>query len=574
MLLLNLSETKTKVFAISEKLFWDQPEIFNRWKEVSKVTTPTEIESGIINDNSQSFSALYYLLTTILKQENVKDLNTVIDKYGKQIKELISPLIINELEGNVENKQEIIQQLLKFEVAETGSSLLYHKLREAISLNQFIEKEGVPTVQIKNGSITHVAEIHTHNEDSIILTNAEVEQWETLMTRAITSMDDLTADTFDVISILWMKSANSENDMISFSHEDVLNMRQIQKKKNAAGYESFRKKDRDEVMKRLAALASIWIRVDEDDEVQFIEKRNSLDKDYKKANLKRLFQVDNVTVASDRSTDEMMGILECDIRPGELLSSYLFGAKRSTGFLSLKALQYNPIKHKYHKRLTRYLSWQWRIRQRKADFERPYKIGGNKGGLLSVMGMNIILERPMRTRDSFENVLDTLQADGVIDTWYYTEIDEDKIGKGNKGWLENYWATLTVVIIPPEEILRLENTNTQQRQPLNIDMKLVTDMVKKSNEQIEEQSNKVAEAEPVQLSLDLLYNSDDKEKEKETPFSPELVKELRLKRGLSVSRAAKEIGIAHTTLSRYENGLIQKPNSKNDHKIKIWINRK
>lgn len=571
-MLLNLSEMKIKVFNISKKLFWDQPVIIKKWEEVSKVTTPTEVENGIINGTSQSFSALYYLFMTILKQEEIESINAIVERYGKQIKELITPLIVSELEGNTgDNKKELIDQLLKFEVAETGSSLLYHRLREAISLNQFKEKEGIPRVEIKNGNLTHIAEIHTHNEDSIILTNAEVEQWETLMTQAITSMDDLTADTFDVISILWMKSANSESDVLSFSHEDVLKMRQIQKKKNAAGYESFRKKDRDEVMRRLAALASIWIKVDEDDDVQFIEKRNSLDKEYKQARLKRLFQVDNVTVAHDRSTNEMIGIVECDIRPGELLSSYLFGAKRSTGFLSLKALQYNPIKHKYHKRLTRYLSWQWRIRQRKADFERPYKIGGSKGGLLSVMGMEAIYDRPMRTRESFENVLDTLQDDGVINTWYYAEIDEDKIGKGNKGWLENYWMTLTVVILPPEEMLMLENKNTQQNPFLNIDMKLVTEMVQKSNEQVEDLSD--IHAEPVQLSLDLLFDKRDAipKKDEETVLSPKLVQETRKKRGLTLSRAAKEIGIAHTTLSRYEKGVILKPNKKNDEKIKAWI---
>lgn len=52
-----------------------------------------------------------------------------------------------------------------------------------------------------------------------------------------------------------------------------------------------------------------------------------------------------------------------------------------------KALEYNSYRHKYHKRLIRYLTWQWRIRQMFSSLKRPYSIGGDKG-LLAVMGIN------------------------------------------------------------------------------------------------------------------------------------------------------------------------------------------
>lgn len=387
-----------------------------------------------------------------------------------------------------------------------------------------------------------------------MLANAEIDQWETLMTQAITSMDDLTADAFDVISILWMRSAKNENDMISFSHEDVLTMRQLQKKKNDAGYETFRKKDRDEVMKRLAALASIWIRVDEDDEVHFVEQKAL--SEYKKSRLKRLFMVDNVTIAQDRKTEEFIGIDSLDIRPGELLAGYLHGAKKTTGFLSLKALQYNPVLHKHHKRLTRYLSWQWRIRSRKADFERPYNIGGEKG-LLSVMGLELNEERPMRTKDSFENVLDTLQEDGIVQSWHYVDIDESKIGKGNPKWLTRYWIHLKVVIIPPGEIIK----------GLSQDVKVLSieEVISAFGEKIEKKKEKEDQL--------ILNQKVEDPKPQEIDISPENVRRVREARGLSLSRAAKEIGMAHTTLSRYEKREITKPNSKNDEKLKNWINK-
>jgi hypothetical protein len=50
------------------------------------------------------------------------------------------------------------------------------------------------------------------------------------------------------------------------------------------------------------------------------------------------------------------------------------------GLLALKTLQHIPVKQKYHKRLARYLSWKWRIRQKKENYLTPYHIGGEKYG--------------------------------------------------------------------------------------------------------------------------------------------------------------------------------------------------
>lgn len=502
--------------------------------------------------NSQAYAAFNLLVETIIEKEQLNDSKEIIHLYGDDLKQIIAPL----LESNDEleqDKKEVINRLLQAELSEAGTSFLYHKLREAISMNLFELQAGIPTVEIKAGNQTHVAQLLTHGEEGMVLTNVELVQWETLMTQAITSMDDLTADAFDIISILWMKSAKSEQDMIAFHHEDVLSMRHIQKKKNADGYGSYRKKDRDEVMKRLAALASIWIRVDEDDELHFVDTPPH-EKDYKKSKLKRLFQVDNVTIARDRKTDQVIGIYECDIRPGDLLANYLYGAKKSTGFLSLKALQYNPLKHKYHKRLTRYLSWQWRIRFKKDDFTRPYRIGGEKG-LLNVMGLELNHERPHRTKDSFENVLDTLQEDGVVASWHYEALDEQKIGKGNPNWLTEYWTQLQVVIEPPAQLL--QELDGESKKTLELDEVLT---------EFEKQISQKQRA-PEQLELKLDFDR----KEEEVTLSSEVVKEERKKRGLSISKAAKQIGIAHTTLSRYERNLIKKPNSKNDEKIKQWL---
>lgn len=52
---------------------------------------------------------------------------------------------------------------------------------------------------------------------------------EAIMNLAINNMDDYTADVFDLLCILWMSKAKSVNDMITFSLEDVLKMRNLAK---------------------------------------------------------------------------------------------------------------------------------------------------------------------------------------------------------------------------------------------------------------------------------------------------------------------------------------------------------
>ncbi len=70
------------------------------------------------------------------------------------------------------------------------------------------------------------------------------------------------------------------------------------------------------------------------------------------------------------------------------LSKYLYGSEKLVGLLSKKALEYNSKQQKYHKRLTRYLSWRWCIQQSYQHLTHSYGIGGSKG-LLQVMEISM-----------------------------------------------------------------------------------------------------------------------------------------------------------------------------------------
>ncbi|UPG66055.1 hypothetical protein [Metabacillus endolithicus] len=53
-----------------------------------------------------------------------------------------------------------------------------------------------------------VAQVRNEANKGLRLTSSEIEQWQNLTDHAISVMDDLTADIFDIISIMWMKKAS------------------------------------------------------------------------------------------------------------------------------------------------------------------------------------------------------------------------------------------------------------------------------------------------------------------------------------------------------------------------------
>jgi len=58
----------------------------------------------------------------------------------------------------------------------------------------------------------------------------------------------------------------------------------------------------------------------------------------------------------------------------------------------------------------------------------------------------------------------------------------------------------------------------------------------------------------------------------EDELTPEMVIRERERRGLSLAKAAAEIGIGYNTLKRFENKETKRRNKKNDTKITNWLN--
>lgn len=603
-----LEEKIMKIYFAAKKLYQYNPDIVTIWEQA--IQGQYQEKDGQLQINSKSFSALYTIIDLISKSSNI-EIDEIVEEYRDKIEIVLEESIKEDLirfqvqskklkrkRGNTRSSnQEMITELLKQSHIESNSDALIYQLRDAISKNTFQQSLSLnapyPTVKIMDKKkVKAVAQLRADDNEELGLTKEELGIWENLIGEAITSMDDLTSDIFDIISYVWMKKADHPDAMIDFHSDDVLSLRQLQGRFNGKNSSvTYRKKQREEVMKRIAALAAIWVRLDENDELELVDRRKHVElNDYKSGKFKRLFLMDNITVLYDRQ-DNPVGIYECSIKPGQILANYLYGSTNSVGYLSLKALEYNPEKEKYHKRLTRYLSWQWRIRKSKRDFLRPYSIGGEKG-LLSVMEYKVESRYASRTKDGFEKVLNTLKDDGVIGNWEYEGgIDETIVGR-KKGWLESYWLNLKVVIHPPDPVLDHYRIDVQELTAfpdkpsslgdrrallsfLELDHKeetyddpieyLAKKEMKRTFQEttyLEEQENE--EEAGFQKQMTLFYGE-------QLDITGELISETRKKRGLNITEAAEQIGIGRTTLSRFERGMIEKPLPDNVEKMKKWI---
>ncbi|WP_260288359.1 helix-turn-helix domain-containing protein [Peribacillus aracenensis] len=550
-----LQPLQTKFLNVMKTIFPDFPQLFVEWNmDINHLMSGQDDYQP-----SQTLKAFFVILDSLVKNYGLKfeEMEQWVDDYIEEIRDFVLPYIQiigeeNSAHSPKSNNREVINALLNQNFAESGSALLFHKLRETISKNEFDIATDIPTARIAERALEATAQVRAENDYLMMKSNVAIEQWKNLTSQAITSMDDLTADIFDIVSILWMQQATHKDQMIHFHTDDALNLRRLQgRKEDLDGYQmSYRKKERDDIMKRLAALTTIWIRIEKEN-LRFINEDQGDFEEIGQVQFNPLFLVDSVTVAY--RGDNPIGIYECSIRPGEMLANFLYGSQRSSGLLALKTLEYHPIKQKYHKRLSRYLSWQWRIRQKSADYLRAYHIGGDKG-LLKVMDLDVNPRYGSRIREQFEEILDTLQQDGIIKGWSYKEKNLEKQIEQERNWFANTWLRARVQIIPPTEI-----TGMGDDQDLFL---------------IEDQDYDTENFLTMLKGMTDRETGATKEMVEEKQVSPETINKERTDRGLSIFEAAKEMGISHSTLSRYERNLIKRPYTVSLEKMKEWLNAK
>ncbi|MGV6978066.1 helix-turn-helix domain-containing protein [Bacillus toyonensis] len=540
--------------SITEQLYKKDEQLWQKW--VSYYVEVEADKSKIVT--SEYLSPSFSMLVQWLEQQQRKgitplDIYRNIDEYRIIIDETIGVFIEQEFRKNqtVSNKvhtatSESNANTLNENYLEVNNSAVYYKLRDGIAKNQFEEDENtlLKSYPIETKDSNGVAQLSSHKDEDLKLTNIEeAARWNTLVDGVMSNMDDLTADCLDTITIQWLNEAKSPDEFIDFSYEQVLEMCSISKAK-ANGVEYYRVEDKIKVAKRIAALASIFIYLNDDNEVVVLNDRAETGKHYevKREVIKRLFVLDSVVLWRDKNTNEYMGIESCRIKPGSFLSGYLYGSNSTTALLSKKALEYNSYRHKYHKRLIRYLTWQWRIRQMFSSLQRPYSIGGDKG-LLAVMGINQ-KQKPNRIREQLENVLMDLEKEEVISHWEYDNgLEEEKLTK--KNWFKNYYSQLGIVILPPKELISSME---------NLAKKKTIDTIHEENQPIK----------IVEKPLDTTENEQ---------VIREKIEFVHMKKNITMRELSIEIGISQPTLSRFYNKKTKRLSSTARSKLNQWYKR-
>ncbi|MGN7895955.1 helix-turn-helix domain-containing protein [Bacillus sp. 22475] len=556
----NLLQMFRDALLISEPIYKTNELVWNKWNAYFKDVENNNNKVLTSPHASPSFTALVSWLEK--KQESgitLLQIYAKIDSYKEEIYKEIEGFIDKEFQNVassssiiVENDQNIEETSIvnHEDYYEVNNSAVYYKLRDGIAKNQFEEDELSKVLQypIETKSSTGVAQLSSHKDEDLRLTNIEeAARWNTLVDDVMSNMDDLTADCLDAITIQWINEAKSPDDFIDFSYEQVLEMCNIPKTvvKNK---EYYRAEDKIKIAKRIAALASIFIYLNDDNEVVVLNDRDDDGErlELKREVIKRLFVLDSVVLWRHSVTNEYMGIESCRIKPGSFLTNYLYGSNNTTALLSKKALEYNSYRHKYHKRLIRYLTWQWRIRQMYSSLKKPYSIGGDKG-LLAVMDIPKDW-KPNRIREQLENVLMDLENEKVISHWEYSDpLDEQQIGKRN--WFKNYYTNLGITILPPEEMLQ------------SMDRVIG----KKSIEEPQEQLPEVTVVKEIKKTVESVEQIEKKIRDQ--------ILKVHNEKKVSIREIADEISISPSTLSRFCNYKTKRLSKKALEKLTKWCER-
>ena len=530
--------------------------VLNKWQQFYQ---DVERDLQRIYNSTYSSQTFERLVKWVSKKEalglSAIDILPKLDNYKGEIFECLKddlymefgiklPVVAKELPLDTEAKSDYIER--------SNAGFMYH-LSDTIAKNKFTDDQDknvrIAQLQDKQNSLVVVS---SHDDGDMKLQREELKRWNTLIDSTFLTrvMDDLTADCLDIVTELWVKSAENDKTIVPVHYEQILDMCNMKQIKNGKAY--YRKEDRLKIMERLAALASIFIYVNEDNEIVILNEEDPNETlAYKKQRIRRLFVMDEIIIAKDIDTDKTLGIESMNVTPGNFLSKYLYGSEKLTGLLSKKALEYNSKQQRYHKRLTRYLSWRWRIQQSYQHLTHSYSIGGPKA-LLQVMEISMN-RKPSLIRQVFEKTLDDLMRDQVIQEWKYSpEIDEEKC-KG-KNWFENYWLKLKVIISPTNELVKLQQElitkKSKQQAPLIIEI---------------EEKPPVIEEKPISILNQETPNS--------IEFYIEKMNTYKEKNNKSIRELAKEIDISYSTLSRMLSGKRKRLNDDTTNKLDKWIER-
>jgi hypothetical protein len=592
---------KIAIFEETKYLFEDHPNIIEKWYIEAYQMTEDEVRSQYPpNGMSPSFKALYFFLTEGLYfQKHITKymVKEAVLRYSENIKTNIASFVYNEFPEVIKLSlnEKTIDQTMEQDYLFTSMDNDYHMIRNIVAKKKEFKERGTGQLAAdlidNKGKFRGMAELRPTQTTHISLKDDQEDLWMKLVDSAYNSLDEWTADLFDLITYLWLVTPKNGEGYIEFHSNDALRLRQTQEsEENVHSKELIiRERDRFNIMKRVVALSSMWISLSEGKVI------TQTDKQYDFQDFKRMFEIGAIRVAYDKNTGEAQGIYALQIKPTDILTPLINASSQMIGLLHIKVFQYSHQTQKEHKRLLRYIDRQWKMRIRhKAKLTQPFKIST----LLKEMDISLRYNWSDK-KDKLENVLDDFKADGVIKDWNYKEaFDESVVGK--KGWYKN-WINYSIIIYPTDNLLEgykksedlsaqeiLDQTILQkmhQNAPNNPLLKTdefstnsLTSAMRETASTIEKE---ILEKSPTKgtFKKDEVAHKIEQQAfvfdvKEEIELSPETMGNMINCLNMSIRQAALEIGVAHTTLSRYIRKENKRQNNKNDEKMLNWLKEK
>lgn len=484
-------------------------ELFNLWIRLNE----TIEQENAIDENNRPLLAeeVEQSVISIFQDPNLM-LEAILHAHDNQI--------VDEDTGSNQIRAQEINPIPRF--LQLANSAIYHRTQEIIARGKFSLDGGEkwPTGRIEENGLT--ADVQIKPDPATVepyLQGESLAEWQTIAANTALEMNDETADVLDYITFEVVTQANGSDQDVIFSSYRFNQLRGIKKQKSGEGRRGgFKTEYRRNFARCVDHLSNTWIRVSEM-EVFEPGKNGKRVKSKKRGLESRAIVVSaragQLTIGGQLNADTYRG------RLGPLFAEAVFGTWRQTALVSVKALGYDHYHQRWEKRLTRYLSWQWRIRQGMGNYLQPFDVAT----LLDAIGEEVNQTKPLRTKERLEKALDTLLNDEVIAGWQYCEGWDENI-VGHRGWAAQ-WQAWKAVIEPPQEIF---------------------DQYK---------------------SISRIEAKKPKELQATTKPLGELLRNVRLSRCLSQLQAAEEIGINQATLSRIEKGANVRPNIR--RKIEGWL---
>lgn len=273
-----------------------------------------------------------------------------------------------------------------------------------------------------------------------LLSQQAQEQVDQAMTRYARELGDRDADLLTFLMSRFSEDAKTETDHVFVKLDELMAFSYSKQ-----GGKSFRIRDEDELRRRVENLQRMDLTI----------TGNVNGKQYNAQG--RLFVIWQRLREGQRSLDlsdeEFFSRWDqIEYSFGKVWSRRVFQLQGSQMMkLQMQALRYDPTKERWEKRLAKYLGpfWRMNVRHERFTYQRSVRETIKEG-------LTEPLDRFKTRRDveRFEEALDRLAHDGIIEAWQY-QSDAPRIlgeeGRLQKGWIEQ-WIERNIWIEIPEQL--------------------------------------------------------------------------------------------------------------------------